>query len=166
LAREETWFYELTLPEGLKKFSKGSRIDDRHFDEARQMWQAWSAYLRGENERPFAYASDLRPQRQITVQPETVQQSLFEESQPTAAVHEQPAAYDQTLCPLYAANTNTWIEQKSDLAAHIYDLSARNPHRSDERQVEPAAVITARLLERSRELHSLIESLHTKLSNG
>jgi hypothetical protein len=27
-------------------------------------------------------------------------------------------------------------------------------------------VLTARLLERSRELHSLIESLHAKLNNG
>ncbi|MCS7278325.1 MAG: type I restriction-modification system subunit M, partial [Aquificaceae bacterium] len=32
---KEIWYYELPLPEGLKKFSKGSPISDEHFEEAR-----------------------------------------------------------------------------------------------------------------------------------
>ena len=47
----EIWYYELRLPEGLKKFSKGSPIQDEHFNEARQLWKAWDAYLRGEGPR-------------------------------------------------------------------------------------------------------------------
>jgi len=56
-AREETWFYELPLPEGLKKFSKGSPILDEYFAEARGMWQEWKRYLNGDCERPFDYAA-------------------------------------------------------------------------------------------------------------
>jgi len=37
------WYYELPLPAGLKKFSKGSPIVDEHFDEAWQLSQTWNA---------------------------------------------------------------------------------------------------------------------------
>jgi len=40
----EIWYYELPLPEGLKKFSKGSPIQDEHFEEARRLWRAWIDY--------------------------------------------------------------------------------------------------------------------------
>jgi type I restriction enzyme M protein len=40
----EIWYYELPLPEDLKKFSKGSPIQDEHFAEARELWAAWDAY--------------------------------------------------------------------------------------------------------------------------
>lgn len=49
---KETWYYELPLPEGLKKFSKGSLIQDEHFDEARGLWAAWDACRRDEGPRP------------------------------------------------------------------------------------------------------------------
>ncbi|MBN1815672.1 MAG: SAM-dependent DNA methyltransferase [Anaerolineae bacterium] len=48
----EIWYYELPLPEGLKKFSKGSPIQDEHFDEARALWAAWDAYRQGDGPRP------------------------------------------------------------------------------------------------------------------
>jgi len=49
---EEIWYYELPLPEDLKKFSKGSPIQDEHFAQARELWAAWDAYRRGEGPRP------------------------------------------------------------------------------------------------------------------
>jgi type I restriction enzyme M protein len=49
---EEVWYYELPLPEGLKKFSKGNPILDEHFDQARELWAAWNIYRRGEGPRP------------------------------------------------------------------------------------------------------------------
>jgi type I restriction enzyme M protein len=48
----ETWYYELPVPEDLKKFSKGSPIQDGHFDEARALWADWNACRRGEGPRP------------------------------------------------------------------------------------------------------------------
>jgi len=41
---QEVLYYELPIPEGLKKFSKGSPIGDEHFEELRQIWQAWQKY--------------------------------------------------------------------------------------------------------------------------
>jgi type I restriction enzyme M protein len=43
----EMWYYELPLPEDLKKFSKGSPIQDEYFAEARELWAAWDAYRQG-----------------------------------------------------------------------------------------------------------------------
>ncbi len=43
----EVLYHELALPKDLKKFSKGSPVADRHFDEALVAWQRWKAYLQG-----------------------------------------------------------------------------------------------------------------------
>ncbi len=48
----EIWYYELPLPEGLKKFSKGSPLQDEHFAEARELYRGWEAYRKGEAPRP------------------------------------------------------------------------------------------------------------------
>jgi type I restriction enzyme M protein len=49
---KEIWYYELPLPAGLKKFSKGSPILDEHFAEARGIWHVWDAYRRKRGLRP------------------------------------------------------------------------------------------------------------------
>jgi type I restriction enzyme M protein len=112
----ETWYYELPLPEDLKKFSKGSPIQDEHFDEARELWQVWDAYRRGKGPRP------------------------------------EPAA-------------DSWIVPVDEIKARDYDLSARNPNRNSQTQIPHPAELTARLLERVRELHSILENLHEMVSN-
>jgi len=49
---KEVLYYEMQLPEGLKKFSKGSPIADEHFNEAREIMAKWKAYKEGSGPRP------------------------------------------------------------------------------------------------------------------
>jgi type I restriction enzyme M protein len=119
---EEIWYYEMPLPEDLKKFSKGSPIEDEHFAEAVALWQAWDAYRRGEGSRP----------------------------EPT---------------------DHSWIESVDKIKARDYDLSARNPNRDGRGTSRHAptphpAELTARLLERARELQETLANLHDLVSNG
>ena len=132
LARHETWYYELPLPAGLKKFSKGSRIQDEHFAGARTAWAAWRRWLDGEGERPFLLAADAR----------------------AAAERGQ------------AIGADAWVESADDLKARGYDLSARNPVQAARETLSHPAELTARLLERTRELTSILEGLHEMVSNG
>jgi type I restriction enzyme M protein len=48
----ETWYYELPLPRELKKFSKGSPIQDEHFEQAWGLWVIWDAYRHASGPRP------------------------------------------------------------------------------------------------------------------
>jgi type I restriction enzyme M protein len=129
LARYETWYYELPLPAGLKKFSKGSPILDRHFAEARLLWAQWKRWLDGEGERPFPLAADVRAGGNGAGQP-------------------------------------YWVETLDDLRARGYDLSARNPYPGERAALPRPAELTARLLERQRELQAALERLHALVSNG
>jgi type I restriction enzyme M protein len=113
----ETWYYELPLLEGLKKFSKGSLIQDEHFAAARVLWAAWDAYCGADGPRP----------------------------EPTA---------------------NSWIVPMDAIKARGYDLSARNPSRSDQAALPHPAELTASILERVRELQSVLANLHEMVSNG
>ncbi len=113
----ETWYYELPLPEGLKKFSKGSPIRDEHFDEARALWAAWDAYRRGDGTRP----------------------------EPTA---------------------NSWIVPADEIKERGYDLTARNPNRNEAEAYRHPAEITASLLEKERQILSIIEELHEMVGDG
>ena len=114
---EEIFFYELPLPEGLKKFSKGSPIADEHFDGAWTAWQAWDAYRRGAGPQPE---------------------------------------------PAEAA----WTEPVEAIKERDYDLSARNPHRDESVELPHPAELTARLLERARELQETLVALHDLVSDG
>jgi type I restriction enzyme M protein len=148
-ARQETWYYELPLPADLKKFSKGSRIQDQHFAEARQMWEAWRAYLNGEGQRSFHYAEDIRQ----------CWQTFFD------AEAENPDS-DETRALRPAEPYTAWIETMDALSARNYDLSARNPHQDDRVKMPHPTEITASLIERTREFQSILLNLHEILGNG
>jgi type I restriction enzyme M protein len=114
---EAIWYYELPLPEGLKKFSKGSPIADEHFAEALALWRAWDDHRQGAGPRP-------------------------------------------------APTEHSWIEPVEAIKEREYDLSARNPNRDESVDLPHPAELTARLLERVRELHDTLESLHELVSDG
>ncbi len=114
---KEIWYCELPLPEGLKKFSKGSPVQDEHFDAARELWAAWDGYRRGDGPRP----------------------------EPTG---------------------DSWIVPVEEVKERDYDLSARNPNRDETETNRHPAEITASLLEREREILSIIEELHEMVGDG
>ncbi len=47
-----------------------------------------------------------------------------------------------------------------------YDLSARNPNRDESVDLPPLAELTARLMERARELQKTLANLHELVSDG
>jgi type I restriction enzyme M protein len=83
--RDQTWYYELPLPEDLKKFSKGSPIADEHFAEARELWQRWRAWLDGTGERPFAESETIRARWQAYWESETPKSKI--QNQQIALTH-------------------------------------------------------------------------------
>jgi type I restriction enzyme M protein len=114
---KEVFYYEMPLPAGWKKFSKGSPIADGHFAEARQLWERWQAYRK-----------DRAPRPEVT--------------------------------------DTSWIETIETLAKRSYDLSAKNPNRSEEEVLPLPAELTAMLLESSREFHSIVKRLHAMVGDG
>lgn len=114
---KEVWYYELPLPEGLKKFSKGNPIQDEHFNEARKLWRAWDAYRKR-----------LGP----------VEACLSERS---------------------------WIVPLEEIRQRGYDLTARNPNRPEGEELPTPVEIVAGLLEKEREILSIMEELNELLSN-
>ncbi|AAM24756.1 type I restriction enzyme M protein [Caldanaerobacter subterraneus subsp. tengcongensis MB4] len=114
---KEIWYYELPLPEGLKKFSKGNPIQDEHFEEARKLWRGWDAYRKG-----------LGP----------VEACLSERS---------------------------WIVPVEEVKKRGYDLTARNPNRSGGEELPSPVEIVAGLLEKEREILSIMEELSELLEN-
>jgi len=118
---EHILYYELPLPEGLKKFSKGSPIEDEHFEEARAHWEEWET-ARDASESPEPAEGEPIP--------------------------------------------NWWVISADEVKSRDYDLSARNPYRSTNNDLPHPLELTAGLLERVRELQSIVEGLHETLSNG
>jgi type I restriction enzyme M protein len=114
----EVWYYELPLPEGLKKFSKGTPIQDEHFKEARELYKAWEAYRKG-----------LGPRE--------------------ACLSER-----------------SWIVPVEEIQARGYDLTARRPNPEETEALPPPMEIVASLLEREREILSIVEELGDVLGNS
>jgi type I restriction enzyme M protein len=60
----------------------------------------------------------------------------------------------------------SWTDTAEALAARGYDLSAKNPNRSEAEKLPHPVELTATLLERNRELHAILGNLHSILGNG
>jgi type I restriction enzyme M protein len=114
----EIWYYELPLPEGLKKFSKGNPIRDEHFNEARQLWKAWDAYRKGQGPREACLSE------------------------------------------------RSWIVPVEEIRNRGYDLTPRNPNRKETQLLPSPTEIVASLLEREREILSIVEELNEILGNN
>jgi len=59
-----------------------------------------------------------------------------------------------------------WVDTLDEIRNKDFDLSSSNPHRSSEQDIPKPWELTASLLERIRELNSIVEELHHSLSNG
>ncbi|MBN1454160.1 MAG: SAM-dependent DNA methyltransferase [Anaerolineales bacterium] len=133
-----TWYYELPLPAGLKKFSKGNPIEDGHLSEADSLWKAWRAGQAG----IFEQLPELNEDWQDWNRAQLVAGGLSMLGQ------------------------NSWIVPVEEIARRGYDLSVRNPHQTGTEDLPRPIELTSRLLERVRELHDIIAGLHEKLGNG
>ncbi len=60
----------------------------------------------------------------------------------------------------------SWVETAETLTARGFDLSAKNPTRLETERSPHPVELTATLLERNRELHAILENLHSMLGNG
>jgi len=164
----ETWYYELPVPEDLKKFSKGSPIQDEHFDEARELGQRWHKYLAKKTERPFEYASDIHDRWRVHQLWEAYRSDEDGKiAHPILDPNDTPvarAAYEAE-GPRPSGPYTTWIEKVGDLRCRGCDLSAHNPNRNDSIELPHPEELTARMLESVRELHSILENLHEMISN-
>lgn len=168
-ARHETWYYELPLPPDLKKFSKGSRIQDEHFAEAREMWQQWRAYLDGERHRPFDFAEDIRTRWQVHFAWEAYRNDDSGNAKPPVLEKEDDnAAWEAHAAegPRPSGPYNSWVESLVTLQDRDYDLNARNPNQDDRVKLPRPMEITASLIERTREFQSILLNLHEMLGNG
>ncbi len=133
------WYYELPLPAGLKKFSKGNPILDEHLIEGESMYHAWRSQL-------------LATHPSILVELES-----------------DWRAWNKTHLEqgdLTMLSKNSWIVPIEEIKLRGYDLSVRNPYQDSVADLPRPIELTSRLLERVRELHDLIESLHENLGNG
>jgi len=166
---KEVLYYELPIPEGLKKFSKGSPIGDEHFDELRLVWQRWNQYRQQGGERPFGLVAELREQWRVHRLWEAYRNDTTGKSpepEVNAGDSEVAIKAHQSEGSIPTDQVNAWVETYTDLCKKAFDLSSLNPNRSSEQDIPKPWELTASLKERIRELSSIIDLLHSTLGNG
>ena len=166
---KEVLYYELPIPEGLKKFSKGSPIGDEHFDELRLVWQRWNQYRLQGGERPFGLAAELREQWRVHRLWEAYRSDKtgkLPKPQASAGDSEVAIKAHQEEGPNPTNQVNAWVERYDDIQNRGFDLTTANPHSSPEQDILKPWELTTSILERLRELNLIVEELHHQLSNG
>jgi len=166
---QEVLYYELPIPEGLKKFSKGSPIGDEHFEELRQVWQRWNQYRQHGGDRPFGLAAELREQWRVHRLWEAYQNDKTGKApRPQASAGDSDVAIKAHLAegPKPTDQVTVWIETLDEMKSKGFDLSVINPHITSDRVIPKPWEITASLIEYNRKLNIIIETLHKELSNG
>lgn len=114
---KEIWYYDMPLPGALKKFSKGSPVQDDHLAEARKLWHTWDDYRKAKG-----------------LKPDTTERS--------------------------------WIVPLEEIKTKGYDLAARNPNRPEGEQLPSPVEIVAGLMEKEREILSIVQELDEVLSKN
>lgn len=166
---KEVLYYELPIPAGLKKFSKGSPIGDEHFEELRQVWQIWNQYRQQGGERPFGLATELRDQWRVHRLWEAYRNDKTGKApRPKASAGDAEVAIKahQAEGPIPNKQITVWIETLDEMKSKGFDLSVINPHITSDRVIPKPWEITASLIEYNRKLNIIIETLHKELSNG
>jgi type I restriction enzyme M protein len=162
-------YYELPIPEGLKKFSKGSPISDEHFDELRLVWQSWNQYHQHGGDRPFGLATELRDQWRVHRLWEAYRNDKTGKApRPEASAGDSEVAIKahQAEGPRPTERINVWVDTFDEIRNKDFDLSSSNPHRSSEQDIPKPWELTASLKERIRELSAIIDDLHNQFGNG
>jgi type I restriction enzyme M protein len=166
---QEVLYYELPIPVGLKKFSKGSPIGDEHFEELRQVWQQWNHYRLQGGDRPFGLATELREQWRVHRLWETYRNDKTGKApKPEASAGDSEVALKahQAEGPKPPEQIDAWVEKFDEIRDNGFDLTSSNPHLSSEQDIPKPWELTASLKERIRELSLIIDDLHKKLNNG
>jgi hypothetical protein len=83
-----------------------------------------------------------------------------------AADSETALKAHQSEGPKPTKQVNAWVETFNEIREKVFDLTANNPHLNREQEIPKPWEITASLIERVRELNSILESLHKQFSNG
>lgn len=81
------------------------------------------------------------------------------------AIWKQWKAYRQGMSAHPEPTERSWIETRETLKAREYDLSAKNPRKSESGILPPPSELTARLLERHIEFQKMLERLHEVVSS-
>lgn len=77
---------------------------------------------------------------------------------------QQMKAYRQDKAPRPEITETCWLEDVETLAQRAYDLTARNPKRTESENLPHPAELTARILENNRKFQTIMERLHKMVS--
>jgi type I restriction enzyme M protein len=148
-------FYEMALPEGLKKFSKGNPIGERDFAELRQVWQTWKNYLNHPNGSTFPFPT--RSERQVLWNQYWQWQDYHSDEKGKITQPDFPEV------DLPQPPYTVWVENLAEIQAKNYDLFANNPNQPEREVLPEPTALTAHILEELKLMTTIMEDLHQAL---